>query len=144
MTNGRTEISSAAPNSVIASMKSRAPSCWRKICADDPWKRPRAAPATARTCRRDGPCSCSRAEGGSSAPSGEVICGAKRGLGVSIFCGLTFHARSAVSAGTHEPDRVDDVKDRQGQIEDDGEQRQEDSYDGGAGLQQHGGAALRG
>lgn len=45
MTNGRTEISSAAPKSMIESTKLRAPSCPRKIWAGDPSKRSLAAPA---------------------------------------------------------------------------------------------------
>src|ERR1700760_4252816 len=48
MTNGRTEISTADPKRMMVRTKSRAPSCLRKICADDPSKRPRAAPARIR------------------------------------------------------------------------------------------------
>jgi hypothetical protein len=38
----------------------------------------------------------------------------------------------------HEAHRIDDVENRQGQVEGHGKQRQEGSYDGGAALQQHG------
>ena len=54
--------------------------------------------------------------------------------GASVFRGVAFCPDPAARAGTDEPDRVDDVENRQGQIEDHGEQRHEASYNGGAGL----------
>jgi hypothetical protein len=44
----------------------------------------------------------------------------------------------------HEAHWIDDVENGQCQVEDHGKQWQEGPYDGGAGLQQHGRAALRG
>jgi hypothetical protein len=55
-----------------------------------------------------------------------------------MFRGLLFQPGPAERAGTHEPHRIDDVENRQGQIEGNGKQRQEGSYNGCAGLQEQG------
>src|SRR5215472_290923 len=97
MMNGRTDSSSEAPKRTIEFTKSSAPSRLRKIWAADPSKRPcaalarrcRAAPARARTGRRDDPPLPWRADDRLFALSGGVICPPScRAIQGSIFCGL--------------------------------------------------------
>jgi hypothetical protein len=50
----------------------------------------------------------------------------------SIFRGFAFRLARAASADTYVPERIDDEEYRHCQVEDNGGQRQEDAYDGGA------------
>lgn len=80
----------------------------------------------------------------------ELVAGPDPGLAMIVLEDVvltactSFHRCPSARTGAHEADRIDDIENGQRQIEDRGQQRQEDSYDGGAGLQQHRRAALLG
>ena len=61
----------------------------------------------------------------------------EQGVPGSIFRGFALYLGWAARAGTHVPERIEEEKYRQCQVEDRGGQRQEDADNGRAGLEQH-------